>query len=87
MGPVGYDLRYFRGTKELLHTTYDVLTGKSWFALQMHIHTWPNSHEGRARERLPIAQRHKYWECSSGQGTGLHHSSGLPHRLGNILLR
>ncbi len=78
VSPVGYDLRYFRSTEELLHTTYDVFIGTSLVSDFDLSFSWDVcSDEGRACAGFSLAQRHQRRQHPSSQRAGPRHSQRI----------
>lgn len=87
LGTVGYGLKTFRGTDELLRATYDAFQGEpSLPSLCLHPSN-RNSHEGRSHQGLASASRHIHWEHHPRKRARKRHSQRLSSRLGSVLAR
>ena len=70
MGPVGYGLRQFKGTEELLHASYDVLQGSLYDCSRLATFLIARySHDGRTYQMLSLTQRHQSRQHYLGGGT------------------
>ena len=80
MGTVGYGLRHFTGTEELLHATYDVLQGRPLVANSASLDSYvPPSDEGRFHERHKPAQGHQYLKYHPASRARTNSKKGYPH--------